>query len=73
MHKNRNFHFAELQITERQAADAENPRLTVAQAARYLGVSVPTLNRWRGAGSGPPWSRLGGRVYYTFADLQAFR
>lgn len=69
----RNFQFAEQQIAQRQAEDADDPRLTVDQAARYLGVSVPTLNRWRGAGSGPTWTKLGSRVYYLVSELRAFR
>lgn len=31
--------------------------LTPAQAAKYLGVAVSTLAKWRVAGSGPPFHR----------------
>jgi hypothetical protein len=33
--------------------------LTEAQAARRAGVSKGTLRRWRSAGKGPPWLKLG--------------
>ncbi|WP_337123811.1 helix-turn-helix domain-containing protein [Mesorhizobium sp. ISC11] len=69
----RNFQFGEQQIAQRQAEDADDPRLTVEQAARYLGVSVPTLNRWRSTGNGPTWTKLGSRVYYRVSELKAFR
>jgi hypothetical protein len=35
-------------------------------------MSVRTLQRWRRAGSGPPWLKIGGRVVYDLADIRAF-
>lgn len=70
---NQNFVIAEQRIAAQQAEEQANPRLNVDQAGRYLGVSVSTLNRWRCSGTGPEWSKLGGRVFYYLADLQAFR
>ncbi len=70
---NQNFVIAEQRIAAQQAEEQANPRLNVDQAARFLGVSVSTLNRWRCSGTGPDWTKLGGRVYYCLADLQAFR
>ena len=67
-----NHHRAEQHILAQQSAEQENPRLNVEQAARFLGVSVSTLNRWRGENTGPEWTRLGGRVYYHAEDLRAF-
>lgn len=67
----RNF-FAEQQIAQRQSEDADDPRLTVQEAACYLEVSIPTLNRWRGAKTGPEWIKMGGRVYYYTSALRAF-
>lgn len=63
---------AEKHILTQQAEEEQNPRLNVEQAARFLGVSVSTLNRWRGDRTGPEWIRLGGRVYYRAEDLRAF-
>ncbi len=70
---NQNFVIAEQRIAAQQAEEQANPRLNVAQAGRYLGVSVSTLNRWRCSGTGPEWTKLGGRVFYRLADIQAFR
>lgn len=51
----------------------ENSRLNVKEAAIYLGVAAQTLNRWRmKAGEGPPFVKLGRRVVYERADLDAF-
>lgn len=69
---NLNHHRAEQRILAQQSAEQENPRLNVEQAARFLGVSVSTLNRWRGTNEGPVWIKLGGRVYYHAEDLRAF-
>lgn len=47
--------------------------LTVEETAEHLRVSVPTLNRWRCAGEGPRFLRLGvgrnGRTVYSLADV----
>lgn len=67
-----NHHRAEQRVLAQQFEEQENPRLNVEQAARYLGVSVSTLNRWRGEGGGPEWIKLGGRVYYYAIALSAF-
>ena len=42
-------------------------------AARLLGVSVRTLQRWRLEGRGPGFCRLGDRaIRYCEGDLQSF-
>lgn len=42
-------------------------------AAEYLGVSVPSLERWRGDGTGPKFRKLGTRIItYAIADLDAW-
>ena len=43
--------------------------LSTSEAAALLLLSASTLKRYRGAGGGPPFLRLGGRVRYTRADL----
>ncbi len=42
------------------------------EAARILGLSVKTLRRWRWAGKGPRFLKIGGAVRYDPADLEAF-
>lgn len=42
-------------------------------AANYLGgLSPRTLNKWRLTGAGPVHLRIGGRIIYDRADLDAF-
>ncbi len=43
-----------------------------AEAAHLLGLSVKTLRRWRWAGKGPRFLKLGAAVRYDPADLTAF-
>lgn len=40
-------------------------------AARWL-KSQRTLQRWRGNGTGPPWLRIGGSIFYRVSDVLAF-
>jgi hypothetical protein len=48
-------------------------RISEREAASYLGpVRVRTLQAWRMQGVGPPYSKLGKRVAYDVADLDAF-
>jgi predicted site-specific integrase-resolvase len=42
------------------------------EAARMLGISVKTMRRWRWAGQGPVFTKLGGAVRYGMGDLEAF-
>ncbi|MBS3650817.1 helix-turn-helix domain-containing protein [Pseudaminobacter sp. 19-2017] len=69
---NQTFLVAEQRIAAQQAEEQVNPRLNVEQAARYLGVSVSTLNRWRGEEVGPEWTKRGGRVWYYANALDTF-
>ena len=47
--------------------------LTVAEASKLLTVSVPVMERWRRAGTGPRFIRLSvRRVGYRLADLRAW-
>jgi predicted DNA-binding transcriptional regulator AlpA len=41
-------------------------------AARIVGVSAPTLRRWRCEGRGPKVCKLGGLVRYRVSDLRAW-
>lgn len=42
------------------------------EAARVLSLSVKTLRRWRWAGKGPRFLKIGAAVRYDPADLASF-
>lgn len=42
------------------------------EAASYLKLKPVTLARWRWAGKGPNYYKVGGAVRYKRADLEAF-
>lgn len=46
--------------------------LTRAEAAAYLRVSIPTLERWAAAGKGPRYRIFSRRALYSLADLRHF-
>ncbi len=46
--------------------------LSTAQLAAELGVTAGTLRNWRTAGRGPRGARIGGRVRYRRADVDAW-
>lgn len=46
--------------------------VTEKQAAEYLSLQSETLNRWRWAGKGPRYYRVGGAIRYKLKDLDAF-
>ena len=46
--------------------------LRTPEAARFLGLSGRTLEKHRTYGTGPRYSKLGGRVVYALNDLQAW-
>lgn len=46
--------------------------LTVEEAAKRLRLSTSTLNKWRVSGEGPAFVKLGRRVLYRAADLEAW-
>jgi predicted DNA-binding transcriptional regulator AlpA len=48
------------------------PVVTETEAARILGLSVKTLRRWRWAGKGPRFLKIGAAVRYDLADLEAY-
>lgn len=47
-------------------------RMSRQDAARYLGLSDKTLAMWQLAGKGPQVTKVGGRVFYFKAALDAF-
>lgn len=46
--------------------------LTDVEAAAYLRHSPSTLRSWRCLGSGPPYVKLSGRVFYRQSDLDEY-
>lgn len=42
------------------------------QAGAYLGLASQTLARWRIEGGGPQFLKLGSRIRYDVADLDAW-
>ena len=42
------------------------------EPADYLGLAPKTLARWRWAGKGPKFRKLGAAVRYAVTDLDAF-
>ncbi len=42
------------------------------EAARLLGISARTLEKYRCHGTGPTFRKLGGRVVYAVDDLEAW-
>ena len=48
-------------------------RLSRADAAAFLGLRPKTLADYKSRGIGPVPRKVGGRVFYRMADLEAFR
>ncbi len=49
------------------------PRLLrTPDAARFIGISIRTLEKHRTYGTGPVYRKIGGRVVYAVEDLQAW-
>lgn len=49
-----------------------NRYLRTPEAGRYLGLSGRTLEKHRTFGTGPKYRKIGGRVVYAVADLEAW-
>jgi excisionase family DNA binding protein len=58
-------------MTISNVAEAE-PLLMEVQAAKFLSVSVRTLQNWRIKQSGPPFIRIGRAVRYRRSDLSTW-
>jgi predicted site-specific integrase-resolvase len=46
--------------------------LTPEETSRILQIKPATLARWRWAGCGPRFIKIGGRVRYAECDIEAF-
>lgn len=53
-------------------ADLPPRLLRTPEAARFLGISIRTLEKHRTYGTGPTYRKIGGRVLYTVRDLEAW-
>ena len=53
-------------------APPKTVRLKGPEAAEYLGLSHSSLEKMRLQGRGPRYLKLGGRVFYRRADLDAY-
>lgn len=49
-----------------------NPLMHTVEAAQYLSLSKPTLERFRLTGEGPPYLKLGKAVRYRRTELDAW-
>ena len=47
-------------------------RCTPANAAKILQMSPQTLANMRSQGRGPPFRKIGGRIFYMYPDLAAY-
>jgi predicted DNA-binding transcriptional regulator AlpA len=47
-------------------------KLDETAAAARTGMAVKTLQNWRSRGVGPPYYKLGGRILYDEAELDAW-
>ena len=55
-----------------EVASKEDKRLTTAEAAKYLGKSIPTLWRWKKEGYLVPDGQTGKNPYYLLSSLKIF-
>lgn len=51
---------------------AISPLMDSREVASYLKVSESTLSRWRSAGTGPPFIRLGGIARYRLETIDVW-
>jgi len=50
----------------------QQQRLGTHDAARFLGISARTAEKWRLTGEGPPFLKIGRRVLYDLGDLEEY-
>ena len=54
------------------ALGSVHPLMNEREVAQLLAIQVPTLRRWRWAGQGPHFIKLGSAVRYTLEDVETF-
>ena len=55
-----------------EAARPPPSLLSQEEAARYIGVSVPTLANWRHYGKGPTYRKIGRLCFYLIDDIEVW-
>jgi len=50
----------------------DSQKMTTAEAAEYMGLSISTLNRARSKGEGPTYYKLMGSIFYKRTDLESY-
>ena len=55
-----------------QSTIPARPLLREIEAAQLLNIEVATLRRWRWAGKGPVFRKIGAAVRYSQADIEDF-
>ncbi|UOQ90687.1 helix-turn-helix domain-containing protein [Agromyces endophyticus] len=58
--------------THPQPELTRGPLATTDEVAAILHKSVAALNQMRGRGEGPPYLKIGRRVYYRLGDVDAY-
>ncbi len=53
-------------------AAKHTPLLDESEVAALLNISPKTLRRWRWAGKGPAFRKIGAAVRYELSDVEAF-
>ncbi|WP_435195401.1 helix-turn-helix transcriptional regulator [Streptomyces sp. NRRL F-5630] len=59
-------------MNENDGTIVASPLMDSREIAAYLKVSESTLSRWRSAGQGPPFLRLGGIARYRLDAVDAW-
>lgn len=59
-------------ISEEKTPPQKDTVLTTPEAAQYVRLGKPTLERFRLTGRGPNFLKLGGAVRYRVGDLDAW-
>lgn len=66
-------HIERVDIQPKRVMVLPDGRLDRKNAATFLGREPKTLADWHSKGVGPMARKVGGRVFYRLADLEAFR
>ncbi len=59
-------------MATRRNAELPPRLLRTKEAARFLGISLRTLEKHRTYGTGPIYRKIGGRVLYAVRDLESW-
>ena len=59
-------------MLERRVREHGDALLAPGELSREAGIAESTLASWRSAGTGPPWLRLQGSIYYSLAAFLAW-